>query len=289
MGLIDSILNLAALLLWFSWRSGHFDPLSKRKPATLVGTLRPAEPRRVGNWFLFASLGLLLLIRAFFYWEISSAAEWTPKLDLGLVALAFRNDRFGAVLLFSILSFVRVATILYFWLLIVVVLNRRSAEPDAIQKMVSLQLGKVARWPRTAQIALPPLAVAVLWISFHPLLVWTQVAVASPHFLNLVEQGLIVSLGVLISLKYLLPVLLMLYLVVSYVYLGSSPFWDFVSTTSSNLLRPLRRLPLRFAKVDLSPLVGVVVILLLLHVLPNLVLEKVLGHDPVRNPPYWPQ
>jgi uncharacterized protein YggT (Ycf19 family) len=115
------------------------------------------------------------------------------------------------------------------------------------------------------------------------------VAVPSPRFINLVEQGLVVSLGMLFSLKYLLPLLLLLYLVVSYVYLGSSPFWDFVNTTSGNLLRPLRRLPLRFAKIDLSPLVGVVVILLLLHVLPNVILQKVLTQNPSRNPPFWPQ
>ena len=45
MGIIDFILNLAGLLLWLNWRALRFDPLGKRTPATLIGTLRRAEPR----------------------------------------------------------------------------------------------------------------------------------------------------------------------------------------------------------------------------------------------------
>ena len=64
MGLIDLILNLAGVLIWLSWRSVRFDPLVKTKPATLVGTLRRAEPRRMKGWQLLAGLGALLVLRA---------------------------------------------------------------------------------------------------------------------------------------------------------------------------------------------------------------------------------
>ena len=79
MGLIDFILNLAGLLLWLNWRSVRFDPLGKRTPATLIGTLRRAEPRRLRRWHLLAALGGLLLLRALFYWQIGSAAHWTGR------------------------------------------------------------------------------------------------------------------------------------------------------------------------------------------------------------------
>ena len=72
MGIIDFILNLAGLLLWLNWRSLRFDPLGKRTPATLIGTLRRAEPRRLRRWHLPAALGGLLLLRAVFYWQIGS-------------------------------------------------------------------------------------------------------------------------------------------------------------------------------------------------------------------------
>ncbi len=48
MGLIDFILNLAGLLLWLNWRAAKADPLGKSKPATLIGTLRRAEPGKRG-------------------------------------------------------------------------------------------------------------------------------------------------------------------------------------------------------------------------------------------------
>ena len=76
MALIDFILNLAGLLLWLNWRSVRFDPLGKRTPATLIGTLRRAEPRRWRRWHLLAALGGLLLLRAVFYWQIGAAANW---------------------------------------------------------------------------------------------------------------------------------------------------------------------------------------------------------------------
>ena len=40
MTLIDFILNLAALLLWFNWRAARIDPLATATPSTLAGTLR---------------------------------------------------------------------------------------------------------------------------------------------------------------------------------------------------------------------------------------------------------
>lgn len=43
MDIVDLILNLAGLLLWLNWRSLRFDPLVKRTPATLMGTLRQRQ------------------------------------------------------------------------------------------------------------------------------------------------------------------------------------------------------------------------------------------------------
>ena len=52
MGLLDFILNLVGLLLWFNWRAARFDPLSKFTPATLAGTLRRAEKTSFRRWHL---------------------------------------------------------------------------------------------------------------------------------------------------------------------------------------------------------------------------------------------
>jgi hypothetical protein len=283
--LIDFILNLAALLLWLSWRSGKFDPLSRTTPATLVGTLRRAEPPRWQGWQLLCGLVLLLVLRAWIYWTIGSPADWTPKLDLGMVVLAFRSDRFVTVLVFSLLSFARTLIIFYFWLLVLVVLNRGSAEPDPIQKLIRMHLGRAARWTWPVQLLVPGLLAAVLWVACYPILVHLGVLSPTRAVTHLLAQGLLIAMALVFNLKYLLPPFLLLHLVATYVYLGSSPIWDFVSHTARNVLGPLQRLPLRFAKLDLAPLTGLLLLLLVLHWGPELLLAAL----DRRNMTLWPQ
>jgi hypothetical protein len=91
MGLINFILNLAGLLLWLNWRATKVDPLGARKPATLLGTLRRAEPKRLRRWHLLATIAGLIFLRAIFYWQIGSAARWAGQLNLGVIILSFRT------------------------------------------------------------------------------------------------------------------------------------------------------------------------------------------------------
>jgi uncharacterized protein YggT (Ycf19 family) len=285
MGLIDFILNLAGVLLWLSWRSIGMDPLTRTTPATLVGTLRRAEPRRMRGWQLLVGLTALLLLRAVLYRQIGPEADWTAKLNLFFVVLAFRSDQYLLTMLFSLLSFARMLIICYFWLLALVVINRRNAELDPLHKMLRLHLGPVARWPRLLQVLLPLVVITGLWMALHPLL--THFGIISPvrSPAHLAEQGLLIGTALYFTLQYLLPVFLLLHLVTSYVYLGSNPVWDFVGVTARNLLAPLRWLPLRLARFDFAPLAGVILILLLLHWLPNLVL----GRMAENNVSLWPQ
>jgi len=289
MGLIDFILNLAGVLLWLSWRSIRFDPLLKTRPATLIGTLRPAEPRRMKGWQLLAGLGVFLLLRAVLYQQIGSDADWTPKLDLFFIVLAFPSrlppGYFLSAMAFSVVSFARILIIGYFWLLALVVINRSNAEPDPVLKMLRLHLGPLARWPLVLQVLLPLLLVTGLWFALHPLLVHLGITGRVRSDALLAGQGLLVGIALCFTLQYLLPIFLLLHLFTSYVYLGSNSLWDFIGATARNLLTPLRRLPLRVARIDFAPVVGVVLILFLLHWLPNLVL----GRMRENNLTLWPQ
>src|SRR5450432_637230 len=107
MAFIDFILNLAGLLLWVKWRSLPFDPIHKRTPATLIGTLRRAAPSNFRRWHLLAGIGLLLVLRGMVYRWLGPALGlvWVGKLDLGVTILPFRSDSFGRILFFSFLSF----------------------------------------------------------------------------------------------------------------------------------------------------------------------------------------
>ncbi|MGD0259528.1 MAG: hypothetical protein ABSD29_06855 [Verrucomicrobiota bacterium] len=285
MGLIDFILNLAGVLLWLSWRSIGFDPLVKTSPATLIGTLRRAAPRRLKGWQLLAGLAALLVLRAVLYQQIGPEADWKPRLNLFFVVPPFRSHLFGPTMLFSVLSFARMLIVCYFWLLALAMINRRGAESDPLLKMLRLHLGPVARWPWPLQLLLPLLLIAGLWIALHPLLVDLEITSRVHSNAHLVEQGILIGTALYLSLQYVLPVFLFLHLIASYVYLGTSPLWDFVGATARNLLAPLHWLPLRIAKFDFAPLAGVILIFSLLHWLPNFILGE-MARNKVSP---WPQ
>ena len=101
---------------------------------------------------------------------------------------------------------------------------------------------------------------------------------------RLLAQAFLVGGSLYFTLKFVLPVFLLLHLLASYVYLGSSPLWDFVGATAGNVLAPLRSLPLRLGRWDLAPLAGTALVLVLLHWLPT-VLQAYLAR---RNLTLWP-
>lgn len=275
MAIVDFILNLVGLLLWLHWRSLRFDPLSHSVPATLAGTVRPASRDRAHRWYFLTALVILLLLRALVYWGIGSPANWTARLDLGLVTLTFRSDARDGMLLFSWLSFARFLLVCYFWFLVLNVLNHRNRESGPVERLVRLHLGILGRWPWPLQLITPILAAVLAWMALNPLLAQWSITAPAESLTRLVLQGLLVSCGLLLSLKFVLPFILLLHLLTSYVYLGGSPLWEFVSATARNLLRPLDRLPLRLAKFDFAPVLLVALIFLLLDALPRYLLLQV--------------
>jgi len=60
---------------------------------------------------------------------------------------------------------------------------------------------------------------------------------------------------------------LVLHVINSYLYLGKIPFWQFVSMTAKNFLRPLSFLRLRLGKIDLAPLAGIAIVLVVAELL----------------------
>ena len=105
MSIVDLLLNLACLLLWLNWCSVKLDPFLNRQPVTLGGTLRRAEPRRSRSWYFLVALLALLFVRALLYWQIGSAVNWAPRLQLIAITLSFRCDFLSRMFLFSFFSF----------------------------------------------------------------------------------------------------------------------------------------------------------------------------------------
>ena len=177
MGLIDSILNLAGVLLWLSWRSIRFDPLVKTSPATLVGTLRRAEPRRLKGWQFLAGLARCCSFCVpCSIGRLARRRTGRPSSTSILLSWPSAATCFFPTMFFSVLSFARVLIVCYFWLLVVAMINRRNTAPDPLLKMLRLHLGPVARWPWLVQLLLPLLLIAGLWVALHPLLVHLEIA-----------------------------------------------------------------------------------------------------------------
>jgi uncharacterized protein YggT (Ycf19 family) len=261
MALIDLILNLAGLLLWLNWRSVRFDPLGRRTPATLIGTLRRAEPRRLRRWHLLAALGGLLLLRAVLYWQIGAGVGWAAgKLNLGIIELSFRSDSFGRILLFSIFSFGLTLGVLYLWLLLLSILAGPERLP--FHRLVRMPLGGMDRWARGVKFLLPLMVTATFWWLASWLLAWLQVIPPLVSPAHRIEESLVIGLGSYLAWKYLIGVLLVLHLLNSYIYFGKHPFWAYVNAEAQTLLSPLRLVPLQAGKADFAPVVGIMLVFL---------------------------
>jgi uncharacterized protein YggT (Ycf19 family) len=255
MGIVDFILNLAGLLLWLNWRSLRFDPLVKRMPATLMGTLRPAAPKKLRRWHLLVFLAGLLFLRALIYRWI--APFWIGKLDFGLVVPPFRSDWFGGMLIFSFFSFGLLLGIFYIGLLFLSLL----AGPDPIHALVKIPLGRVDGWPRWVKVILPFAGTAAGWWLTSWLFAWLQII---PHVSMAArfEQSVVMGLNSYLLWKFPAAALLALHLLGSYIYFGRHPFWKYIAATAQKILQPLKSIPLRLGKVDFAPVLGVVIIFL---------------------------
>lgn len=267
MGLIDFILNIAALLLWLNWRGQPRDASRLAPPATLVGTLRRADAPRLYGWQFPATIMVLLFLRALVYWQIGPAVAWTGNLELGVIAISFRSDYLVRMLAFSALSFAAAFVVLHLWLLLLSLVQPRTTEVLPFQAFIRANLRGVETLPRGLKLFLPLLVTTALWwLASWPLAHW-RIVPAPISAAHRFEQALVIGLGSYLAWKYLIAGLLGLHLLNSYVYLGRNPFWNYVSGVSQQLLRPFRALPLRAGRLDFAPLVGMVVVLLLAHTL----------------------
>jgi uncharacterized protein YggT (Ycf19 family) len=262
MDCVDFILNLAALLLWIKWRSLPFDPIHKRMPATLVGTLRRAAPTYFRRWHLLAAIGTLLILRAVFYWQIGPAVHWTGKVNLDVIALSFRSDLFGQILLFSVSSFIWTLGIFYLWLLLLSILAGRAASTQPVHRPVRMQLGAIEVWPLWAKMILPAPTTALIWWFTSWPLAWLEIIPRPVSAAHRAEEALVIGLGSYLAWKFLAAALLALHLLNNYVYFGRHPFWNYVNALAQKLLQSLKKIPLRVGRVDFAPLAGIVVIFL---------------------------
>jgi hypothetical protein len=262
MALLDFILNLAALVLWLNWLSIHSDPLARASAASLVGTLRKADPSGPRRWKSLVGLALLLVFRSVIYWQLSPTVHWSPTLGLGIIVLSFRGDYFAHMLLFSFLSFVFTLATFYFWLVLLSVVNASVPDKDPLQKLVRLHFNWFDRWPAPIKLLIPFFFGALFWIAIHPVLTYFGITPPIKSTAQLLRQSVLIGVAAYLSWKFLVVGILLLHLLNSYVYLGNHAFWNFINATARNMLFLLRWLPLRLGKMDFVPVIGIALVFL---------------------------
>ena len=269
MSLIDFILNLVALLLWFNWRTARFDPLAGSTPTTLAGTLRRAGKKTpFKNYYLLFAIAALFFLRAAFYWQIGAAVRWTGTVDVTVVSIPFHSDqfKFKRMLLFSVYSFGVALTVFHLWLLLLSILKSTTNNSDSLRQLLRAHLGRVETWPGWLKAVLPVIILTPAWWLASWPLTYAGLLPNPASALNRLQQSLLVGVGSYLCWKYLIAGVLGLYFVSSYVYFGRHPFWQHLNGIGRQLLAPLQRLPLRIGRVDFAPIVGIAMVILFAHV-----------------------
>jgi len=253
MGLIDFILNIAALLLWLNWLSVQVGAFAQ--PYSLAGTLKKAGTSFAYRWKFLAGLFALLLFRAFIYWQIGSVINWTPQIQLVAVNLPFRSHFFGRMLLFSSFSFLQTLSLFYLSLLLLSIVNKKSSDADQLHKLVRLHLGWFEKLPQFVKVFLPLILGGLVWWATNPVLVWINSVPQAKSATQVYSQAALIGAGAYLSWRFIIAAFLFFHLLNSYVYLGNHPVWNYVNVTSKNFLKPIRRLPLSYGRVDFAPVV----------------------------------
>jgi uncharacterized protein YggT (Ycf19 family) len=260
MAALDFILNCACLLLWLNWRSKRLANLPAVPGIALVGTLKRADRRPVERWPSSFVLLMVLFVRALLYWQVGPAAHWTPNIRLGPIVLYFRSDMFSRMLIFSLLGFLFFLAAFYFSLLLLAALNRSAPQSNPWHALVRAHLGALARLPGWLMPLLPFIFTCVFWIALGPLFGTLKLVVPAKSFTQLMGQAVVIALGAWLLWQYIIAVVLVLHIASSYVYFGNAPFWNFINLTARNLLRPLAIVPLCIGKLDLTPVLAMLLL-----------------------------
>jgi hypothetical protein len=260
--LLNLLLNLAGLLLWFGFRIVGLDRQTKLRPLSLASTLKRAETKPARPWSLLATLLALLVGRSLLYWQLSDSTVWSPEIDFGLLTLPFRIDTWPRALLYSGASFLHALVVAHIAILLPILLNRRSPKIDPFQLLLNAQWGWLSRWPAFVLLPLIPLLAGAFWLGLERPLVWLEITSNAPAKIHPLQQAVTFGLNVFLIWSYAACLLLLAHWINTYVYVGNLGLWNCLAAAGHRLVHWLR---IRLGKLDLAPPLGIAVVLLLSH------------------------
>lgn len=260
MNIIDWILNVAGVFLWIDWRSG---PIGRpRSVLSIASTLRPTSRGAAQGLGSLAALLAILLIRPFFYYSLGPAVNWTAALNFLAISIPMRSDLLARMFLYSTLSFAIALGFYYSWLFLLAAVNRpkgAASDEDVMNRFVRGQLGWLDRIPWWLKIFIPSIVAALGWAGLALLFMHLGLLPEMQNPDALRAQAGAFAIAAVLTWKWLLVFIFLVHMLNLYVYLGTHPAWTYLSGTARKLLSPLSFL--QIGKFDVSPIIGVVVVL----------------------------
>ncbi len=266
---MESVNFLLNLLGWFLWAGAFVFPryaVRSSQPLTLLSTLREESPPSFGRLFLLGGLAALLALRAVAYWNFLPQGGPRPAVEFGVVAVSFQSDSLIQMACYSVASF---AMFLYAYYLIVFGLSitcRQRTRVDSIENLINQQLGSAAYWHPGLKLLAVGITGAVLWLLFGVGFLRIGVLPEDWTIGVLFFQSPVVAFSLWNVYLLAIMVLIGLYVLNSYVYLGEKVVWKFVDETAKFYLSGLRKLPLVVGRIDFAPFLGIVVFWILYRV-----------------------
>ncbi len=251
---LHGILNLTGLLFWTLWRAGT---MPRPKPANAITGPSPRQGTVFKrSWaYLLALIGLLIF-RAIFYNQFGPGLDWIPSLELIHETPHFRSDHFARSLAYSILSFTRWLSDLYFCWALLITIKPKSDTAKTWRSFLRSQFGWLGGLPSIALWIAALLLAILLHIIEAEWMVYVGVRTESNHYYKLLPLLVLLDFRTAI---YLSMGIITLYILNSYVYFGENNFWNSVNNCGKQLLAPIRRTPLVVGKVDLAPFLAMAV------------------------------
>lgn len=253
MSVIDFILNLAAWILLVNGSMQFGDRENLHRPLTLLGTLKVPKPTIREAWVLFSVAAVLLVLKSLLLHYLGAPLDTTMHLNFLLLNIFFKTGSMVSMGWMGVASFLKFTLMAYIWLW---VLWRISRKDSAEQLVGSLKagLGFVGRMPMVVQPIL---------LIFFGMIGWFLVGLSFGAFgvlptsiplPLLIWQAFWISISAWVGVYWMMLLLMMIYLLHSYVYLGSWEGWDWIEGMGDRLLLPLKKLPLQWARIDFAPL-----------------------------------
>ena len=262
MNIIDWILNIACVFLWIDWRSGRTG--RSQSVLSIASALRSTARDGARGFGSLATLLAILALRPCFYYSIGSAVNWTASLNFLAIAIPWRSDLLGRMYLFSTLSFALALGFYYSCLFLLAALNRPTGTAQAeevMHRFIRGQLGWLYRIPWWLKLFIPSIVAAIGWMVLALLLIKLELLPEFESQRALRGQAGAFALAAILAWKWLLIVIFLVHWLNLYVYLGTHPIWPYLSACARKLLFPISFL--RVGKVDLSPLIGIALVITL--------------------------